>query len=439
VTDLLLAGQASEIDTGDTAWMLVATALVLLMTIGLGLFYAGLVRAKNTLNTFMMCIAALAVATITWALVGYSWAFSPGNDIIGGFDYALLNGVGFEPNPDGLGATIPHLVFFAFQATFCIITTALVSGAVVERMRFGPFLIFAALWSLLVYSVLAHWGFGGGWLVDGGTLDFAGGIAVEMASGFSALAAALVVGARKDYGRQALLPHNAIYVLVGAGLLWFGWFGFNGGSGFNTGQNSVLAFTNTLLTPACSLMTWIVLDLIRGRKATAIGAATAIIVGCVLITPAGGFIAPGWAMALGVAGALPCYAVILWRPRTRVDETLDVLAAHGIAGLTGILFIGFFAQKSWNGIADGAAYGNFDQLVDQVLAAIATPAYAFVATFVLLKVIGALMPLRATVEEEAIGMDVTQHGEEAYLTGEGAILVSTEATRESRTPVAQPR
>ena len=439
MTDLLLAGQASEIDTGDTAWMLVATALVLLMTIGLGLFYAGLVRAKNTLNTFMMCIAALAVATITWALVGYSWAFSPGNDIIGGFDYALLNGVGFEPNPDGLGATIPHLVFFAFQATFCIITTALVSGAVVERMRFGPFLIFAALWSLLVYSVLAHWGFGGGWLVDGGTLDFAGGIAVEMASGFSALAAALVVGARKDYGRQALLPHNAIYVLVGAGLLWFGWFGFNGGSGFNTGQNSVLAFTNTLLTPACSLMTWIVLDLIRGRKATAIGAATAIIVGCVLITPAGGFIAPGWAMALGVAGALPCYAVILWRPRTRVDETLDVLAAHGIAGLTGILFIGFFAQKSWNGIADGAAYGNFDQLVDQVLAAIATPAYAFVATFVLLKVIGALMPLRATVEEEAIGMDVTQHGEEAYLTGEGAILVSTEATRESRTPVAQPR
>ena len=439
MTDLLLAGQASEIDTGDTAWMLVATALVLLMTIGLGLFYAGLVRAKNTLNTFMMCIAALAVATITWALVGYSWAFSPGNDIIGGFDYALLNGVGFEPNPDGLGATIPHIVFFAFQATFCIITTALVSGAVVERMRFGPFLIFAALWSLLVYSVLAHWGFGGGWLVDGGTLDFAGGIAVEMASGFSALAAALVVGARKDYGRQALLPHNAIYVLVGAGLLWFGWFGFNGGSGFNTGQNSVLAFTNTLLTPACSLMTWIVLDLIRGRKATAIGAATAIIVGCVLITPAGGFIAPGWAMALGVAGALPCYAVILWRPRTRVDETLDVLAAHGIAGLTGILFIGFFAQKSWNGIADGAAYGNFDQLVDQVLAAIATPAYAFVATFVLLKVIGALMPLRATVEEEAIGMDVTQHGEEAYLTGEGAILVSTEATRESRTPVAQPR
>ncbi|HYH62050.1 MAG TPA: ammonia channel protein, partial [Solirubrobacterales bacterium] len=261
---------------------------------------------------------------------------------------------------------------------------------------------------------------------------------VEMASGFSALAAALVVGARKDYGRQALLPHNAVYVLVGAGLLWFGWFGFNGGSGFNTGQNSTLAFTNTLLTPACALITWFVLDLIRGRTVTAIGAATAIVVGCVLITPAGGFIAPGWAMVLGFAGAIPCYAMIAYRPRTRVDETLDVLAAHGLAGFTGILFIGFVAQKAWNGISDGAFYGNFDQLVDQALALATVPVYAFVVTFVLLKVIGALMPLRATPEDEAIGMDVTQHGEEAYLTGEGAILVSTEAAREERVPAAQP-
>ena len=208
------------------------------------------------------------------------------------------------------GQTIPHLVFFAFQATFCIITTALVSGAVVERMRFGPFLLFAALWSILVYSVLAYWGFGFGWLISGGTLDFAGGIAVEMASGFSALAAALVVGARKDYGRQALLPHNAVYVLLGAGLLWFGWFGFNGGSGFNTGENSTLAFTNTLLTPACTLLVWFLLDAIRGRQVTAIGAATAIVVGCVGITPAGGFISPGYAMLLGALVALPCYAVI---------------------------------------------------------------------------------------------------------------------------------
>jgi Amt family ammonium transporter len=336
------------IDTGDTAWMLTATALVLLMTVGLGLFYAGLVRAKNTLNTFMMSIGALGVVTVTWALVGYSLAFGDGSGFIGNFDYAFLKDVGFEPYGE---TTIPHVVFFCFQASFCIITAALVSGAVVERMRFLPYLGFIALWSIFVYPVMAHWVFGGGFLADGGTLDFAGGVPVEMGSGFSALAAAIVVGRRLDYGRQALLPHNTVFVLLGAGLLWFGWFGFNGGSGIGTGQNSVLAFINTLLCPACCLVTWFVLDLIRGRQVTAVGAATAIIVGCVGITPAGGYVSPGWAMALGVIAALPSYAVIVWRPRTRVDETLDVLAAHGIAGFTGILFIGFFAQADWNGIS----------------------------------------------------------------------------------------
>ena len=430
--DLPILAAAAKVDTGDTAWMLVATALVLLMTPALGLFYAGLVRSKNTLNTFMMCVAAIAVAAVTWALIGYSLAFDGDASLIGGLDYVGLHDVGFEPRE---GTTIPHLVFMVFQATFCIITVALVSGAVVERMRFGAFLVFAALWSVLVYAVLAHWAFGGGWLIAGGTLDFAGGVPVEMASGFSALAAALVVGARKDYGRQALLPHNGVYVLIGAGLLWFGWFGFNGGSGFSTGNASVLAFTNTLLTPACSLLMWFVLDLIRGRKVTAIGAATAIIVGCVLITPAGGFIAPGWAMLLGAVGALPCYAVIVLRPRTRVDETLDVLAAHGIAGLTGILFIGFFAQLAWNDVADGLLYGNAAQLGDQVLAALAAPAYAFGVTYVLLRVIGAMMPLRASERDETLGMDVVQHGEEAYSTGEGAILVTPEAGVEAEVPV----
>jgi ammonium transporter, Amt family len=429
---LPILAAAAKVDTGDTAWMLVATALVLLMTPALGLFYAGLVRSKNTLNTFMMCVAAIAVAAVTWALIGYSLAFDGDAPLIGGLDYAGLHDVTFEPRE---GTTIPHLVFMVFQATFCIITVALVSGAVVERMRFGAFLVFAALWSVLVYAVLAHWAFGGGWLIEGGTLDFAGGVPVEMASGFSALAAALVVGARKDYGRQALLPHNGIYVLIGAGLLWFGWFGFNGGSGFSTGNASVLAFTNTLLTPACSLLMWFVLDLIRGRKVTAIGAATAIIVGCVLITPAGGFIAPGWAMLLGAVGALPCYAVIVLRPRTRVDETLDVLAAHGIAGLTGILFIGFFAQVAWNDVADGLLYGNAAQLGDQVLAALAAPAYAFGVTYLLLRVIGAVMPLRASERDETLGMDVVQHGEEAYSTGEGAILVTPEAGVEAEVPV----
>jgi Amt family ammonium transporter len=415
------------IDTGDTAWMLVATALVLLMTPALGLFYAGLVRSKNTLNTFMMCIGAIAVATVTWAVVGYSLAFDGTGDLVGGFDHAFLSDVGFTPRE---GTTIPHLVFFAFQATFCIITTALVSGAVVERMRFGAFLIFAALWSVLVYAVMAHWAFGGGWLMQRGTLDFAGGVPVEMGSGFSALAAALVVGARKDYGRQALLPHNAVYVLLGAGLLWFGWFGFNGGSGFSTGDPSVLAFVNTLLCPACTLLAWFALDLIRGRQVTAIGAATAIIVGCVAITPSGGFISPAWAMVLGALAALPSYAVIVWRTRTRVDETLDVLAAHGVGGLVGILFIGLVAQESWNGVADGLFYGNPAQLWDQAVAALAAPAYAFVVTYVLLRLVGLVMPLRATEHEEAIGMDVVFHGEEAYVSGEGAILITPDGAEE---------
>jgi Amt family ammonium transporter len=415
---------AAGVSAGDTAWMLAATALVLLMTPALGLFYAGLVRAKNTLNTFMMCAGALAVATVLWAVVGYSLAFDGTGSILGGLGNSFLQGVDFAPRP---GTEIPELLFMAFQATFCIVTTALVSGAVVERMRFGPFLIFAGLWSILVYAVLAHWAFGGGWLQSGGTLDFAGGVPVEMGSGFSALAAALVVGARRDYGRQALLPHNAVYVLLGAGLLWFGWFGFNGGSAFSVGNSGVLAFTNTLLTPACTLVVWFILDLVRDRKITAIGAATAIIVGCVGITPAAGYISPGWAMVLGAVAALPSYAVIAVRPRTRVDETLDVLAAHGIAGFTGILFIGFFAQVSWNGAADGLLYGNAAQLGHQALAALAGPVYAFTMTYVILRVLGALMPLRASANDEAVGMDVLEHGEEAYASGEGAILVRTDA------------
>jgi Amt family ammonium transporter len=411
---------AGQIDSGDTAWMLAATALVLLMTPALGLFYAGLVRSKNTLNTFMMCVAALAVATVTWAAVGYSLAFNGNSGFVGGLGNVFLHDVTFAARE---GTHIPHLLFFAFQATFCIVTTALVSGAVVERMRFGPFLAFAALWSVLVYSVMAHWAFGGGFLQSHGTLDFAGGVPVEMGSGFSALAAALVVGARKDWGRQAILPHNAVYVLVGAGLLWFGWFGFNGGSGFSTGDAGVLAFVNTLLTPACALATWFVLDVIRARQVTAIGAATAIIVGCVGITPAAGFVSPGWAMALGVIAALPSYAVIMLRPRSRVDETLDVLAAHGVAGFTGILFIGFFAQQSWNGLSDGLVYGHAALLGHQALAALVAPAYAFSATYALLKFIGLLTPLRVQESEEALGLDIVSHGEEAYPTGEGAILV----------------
>ena len=411
------------INAGDTAWMLVATALVLLMTPALGLFYAGLVRAKNTLNTFMMSVGALGVVAVTWALVGYSLAFDGQGDIIGGLGNAFLQGVGFGPRA---GTHIPQLLFFAFEATFCIITAALISGAVVERMRYGTFLVFMVLWSVGVYAVLAHWVWGGGWLAQHGTLDFAGGVPVEMASGFSAFAAAIAVGPRKDYGRQALLPHNAIYVLLGAGLLWFGWFGFNGGSGYTIGQPGILAFTNTLLAPACTLVVWFVLDLVRDKRVTAVGAATAIVVGCVGITPACGYISPIWAMALGALAALPSYAVVMWRPRTRLDETLDVLAAHGLAGLTGILFIGFAAQQSWNGLSNGLLYGNASQLGWQAIAALVAPAYAFAATFVLLKLIGLVMPLRVSTREESLGLDTQQHGEEAYSSAEGAILVTTD-------------
>ncbi len=308
-------------------------------------------------------------------------------------------------------------------------------------MRFGPFLIFAALWSVLVYAVMAHWAFGGGWLQAQGTLDFAGGVPVEMGSGFSALAAALVVGARKDYGRQALLPHNAVYVLLGAGLLWFGWFGFNGGSGFSTGNASVLAFTNTLLTPACTLLAWFVLDLIRGRQVTAIGAATAIIVGCVAITPAGGFISPGWAMVLGVVAALPSYAVLVWRTRTRVDETLDVLAAHGIAGFTGIIFIGFFAQISLERRGRRAVLRRRRPARLAARRRGGRPGLR-VRDDVRPAARGSACSCRcaAADREEAIGMDIVHHGEEAYASGEGAILMNPEigAAEQRSARVAEP-
>jgi Amt family ammonium transporter len=293
------------------------------------------------------------------------------------------------------------------------------------------------LWACLVYAPLAHWVWGGGWLADHGTLDWAGGVPVEIASGFSAFAAALVVGARKDYGRQAILPHNSIYVLVGAGLLWFGWFGFNGGSGLNA-SGATLSFVNTLLAPAATLLVWIVLDYVRNGKATAVGAATAIIVGCVLITPAAGLVSPMSAILLGAAGAVPSYLFIVWRPRTRLDETLDVLAAHGISGIVGLLFLGFFAQLSWNGLSDGLLFGDAGQLWDQAQAVLTAPVYAFVGTYVLLRLIGAAWPLRVGEREEGTGLDVAQHGEEAYVQGDGAILISPEAGFTAERLVEQP-
>ena len=405
----------------DTAWMLVSTALVLLMTPALAFFYGGLVRSKNVLNTMMMSIASLGAVGVLWAVLGYSVSFGTGAGYFGGFGFALLSGVGFEAK-----GTIPHLLFMCYQGTFAIITAALISGAIVERMRFGAYLAFIALWSLLVYAPVAHWVWGGGWLARLGALDYAGGTVVHVNAGAAALVSAMVLGARKDYGRQALLPHNVPFVLLGTALLWFGWFGFNAGSALGANNGAVLAFTNTLLAPMATLLVWMLLDLARTGKATAVGGATGIVVGLVAITPAAGFISPMSALALGALAAFPSYWGILWRSRTRLDDSLDVVAAHGVGGMIGALLTGVFAAKAWGG-SEGLIDGNAAQLGKQAIAVLATLAYSASVTFVLLKAITLVLPLRATQKQEGVGLDVNQHGEEAYTSGEGAILLMTDA------------
>jgi Amt family ammonium transporter len=410
---------AAEINGADTAWMLVSTALVLLMTPALGFFYGGLARSKNVLNTMMMSFAALGVVGVAWALVGYSLAFAPGNGLVGGLKYALLRGVGVDA---GTWGTMPHLIFFVFQATFAVITAALISGAVVERMRFGSYLLFIALWSVVIYAPVAHWVWGKGWLGSLGALDFAGGTVVHINAGVAAVVAALVVGERKDYGRQAMLPHNVTYVLLGAGLLWFGWFGFNAGSALAANGQAALAFANTFLAPAATLVVWMLLDTARDRKVTAVGAATGIVIGLVAITPAAGFISPLSALALGAVAAFPSYFAILYRSHTRLDDSLDVFAAHGTGGIVGALLTGVFAQAAWGG-TDGALFGNPELLAKQAIAVLSVAAFSAVGTFAVLKAVALVIPLRREVREEGIGMDVAQHGEEGYARGEGAVLV----------------
>jgi Amt family ammonium transporter len=414
----LLAQDAAPTVVGaDTAWMLVATALVLLMTPALGFFYGGLVRSKNSLNTMMMSYVALGVVGILWALLGYSLAFSEGSAWLGGLTNALLGGVGVEAK-----GTIPHVLFMAYQGTFAIITAALISGAIVERMRFGAYITFIALWGLLVYAPVAHWVWGGGWLGKLGVLDFAGGTVVHINAGISALVAAAVLGPRKDYGRQAILPHNVPFVLLGAGLLWFGWFGFNGGSALAANASAATAFTNTFLAPMATMVVWALLDALRTKHVTAVGGATGIVVGLVAITPAAGFVSPAGALALGALAALPSYYAIVYRSRTRLDDSLDVFAGHGIGGMSGALLTGVFALKAWGG-TDGVIGGNPAQLGIQAVGVCASLVYAGVMTLVILKALGAVMPLRSETRAEGIGMDVSEHGEEAYTSGEGSILV----------------
>ncbi len=410
--------QASSISQADTAWMLVATAMVLVMTPAVGFFYGGMVRAKNTLNTMMMSYVALGFVGIAWTLIGYSLAFAPGSNWVGGAGYALFRNVGLDAH-----GTIPHVLFATYQATFAVITAALISGAIVERMRFGPYLAFITLWSVVVYAPIAHWVWGGGWLGKLGALDFAGGTVVHINAAAAALVVAVVLGARKDYARQAIIPQNVPFTLLGAGLAWFGWFGFNGGSALGANASAALAFANTMLAPMATLVVWSLLDIVRTRKTTAVGAATAIVVGLVAITPAAGFVSPTSGILVGAIAAAPSYFALLWRARTRLDDSLDVVSAHGVGGVVGALLTGVLAQKAWNGTADGALFGNVAQLGVQTAAIVATILYSVVGTYVILKLVGVLASLRATAKDEGIGMDVTQHGEEAYSSGEGAILV----------------
>ncbi len=413
--------------------MLVATALVLLMTPALAFFYGGLVRSKNALNTMMMSFVALGFVGVLWAIIGYSLAFAPGNNWIGDASRVFLKGVALEPQ-----GTIPHLLFMCYQGTFAIITAALISGAIVERMRFSAYVAFISLWTVIVYSPIAHWVWGGGWLADMGALDFAGGTVVHVNAGVAALAAAICVGKRRDYPSSGLLPHNVPFTLLGAGVLWFGWFGFNAGSAVAANGSAALAFTATMLAPAGTLVAWTALDGIRQQKSTAVGAATAIVVGLVAVTPAAGFIGPMSAIALGAIAALPSYFALVWRARTQLDDSLDVIAAHGVGGSVGALLTGVFAQKALNGVADGLLFGNPRQLGIQAVAVMAAIVYSGAASFVLLKLVGLAIPLRAESADETTGLDVTQHGEEAYIHSQGVSLGGVHSTPAISKPAPQP-
>jgi len=399
-----------DMNQADTAWMLVATALVLLMTPALAFFYGGLVRSKNALNTMMMSFISMGFVGVLWAVIGYSLAFAPGNNWIGDTSRIFLHGVSLEPQ-----GTIPHLLFMCYQGTFAIITAALISGAIVERMRFSAYVVFICLWALFVYSPVAHWVWGGGWLADMGALDFAGGTVVHVNAGVAALVAAICVGKRRDFPSSQLLPHNVPFTLLGAGLLWFGWFGFNAGSALTASGSAALAFTTTMLAPAGTLVVWTLLDMVRQKKSTAVGAATGIVVGLVAITPAAGFVGPMSAIALGGLAAFPSYFALIWRSKTGLDDSLDVVAAHGLGGTVGALLTGVFAQKALNGVADGLLFGNPGQLGIQAVAVGASIVNSSVVSFILLTLIGLVIPLRATDDDETNGLDVTQHGEEAYI------------------------
>ena len=414
----------TAISAGDTAWVLTSTALVMVMTVGLAFFYGGLVRPKNSLNTMMMSVVALGVVSVQWVLVGYSIAFAHGTPWWGGLSWVAFKGVGLDPDP-AYAATIPLQAHAMFQAMFAIITPALISGAIVERMRFRAYIVFLLLWATFVYDPLAHWVWGaGGWLQKLGALDFAGGTVVHISAGVSALVAARMLGPRKDFKRVPIVPHNVPLVLLGAGLLWFGWFGFNAGSALAANGLAALAFTNTNTAAATAMLTWVGLDLFRTGKATAVGAATGLVVGLVGITPAAGYVTAPASLAIGALAVLVSYTAIQIRARTRLDDSLDVFSCHGLAGVAGALLTGVFATKLANPAGgDGWLAGNFAQMGVQLLAVVATVALAASATAIIMTVVNVTLGAKAGVREQLTGLDLSEHGEEAYFGEQGATSV----------------
>ncbi|MBF0517619.1 MAG: ammonium transporter [Nitrospirae bacterium] len=404
------------VNSGDTAWMLVSTALVMLMTPGLGLFYAGMVRRKNVLGTIMQSFAILCMVSVIWVLWGYTLSFGPDKfgGLIGGFEWFGLNTVGQEPSD--YAKTIPHLVFMMFQGMFAIITPALITGAFAERMKFSALMLFSALWLTFVYSPLCHWVWGGGWIgAKLGAIDFAGGTVVHINSAVAAIAAIIVIGKRKGYGKVPMPPHNLPMTITGAALLWFGWFGFNAGSALTSGGLASVAFVTTNTATGMAAMAWMLVEWIHRGKPTALGIASGAVAGLVAITPAAGYVTPLSSIVIGAGAGIICYTAVSLRPKFGYDDSLDVIGVHGAGGTWGALATGLFATVAVNSDGkDGLFYGNAGLLITQLEAVVATYVFVFIASLILLKIVDVIVGLRVDEEDEATGLDLAVHGENGY-------------------------
>jgi Amt family ammonium transporter len=406
-----------SIDTGDTAWVLIATALVMLMTPGLAFFYGGMVRRKNVLGVLMQCFIILCALSLQWILIGYSLSFAPSTGFWGGLKWLGLQGVGLDPYPD-YAATIPHMLFMAFQMMFAVITPALIIGAFAERMKFSSFFIFILLWATFVYDPICHWVWGmGGWIRNLGALDFAGGIVVHLSAGISALVVAVLIGRRKNLERYTPSPHNMPFVVLGTALLWFGWFGFNAGSALGANGLAVNAFVVTNTAAAAAGLSWMIIEWIRSGKPTVFGIMTGTIAGLATITPASGFVSPLSAFVIGILASIVCFAgVAVIKPRFGYDDSLDAFGVHGIGGILGTLATGLFASKAVNAAgANGLFYGDASLFIKQLIAVAATLVYSVVGTIVLYKLVEMIAAgIRVPEKDELMGLDLTQHQEKAY-------------------------